>query len=132
MLRSISSVIAGFATWSLLWIASNGALAAALPDLFREDGTTESSGILACVLVVSVVCSLLAGYVTATTAKNSPMQKVWILALIQMAIGIAVQASYWSVIPLWYNLLFLALLVPMHVAGGNLRLRTGRVPEPAL
>ena len=100
--------------------------------MFPGHGTTDSGGILACVLAVSVVCSLLAGYVTATTAKRTPMQKVWILALIQMLIGIAVQASYWSVIPLWYNLLFLALLVPMHVAGGHLRLRGGRVPEPAI
>lgn len=121
--RNIAAVLAGFAAWSALWLASNGALLAALPDFFQEDGTTTNAGILTCVLGVSVLCSLLGGYVTAWVAKRNPKRLVWILAVIQLAIGIVVQVSYGEAIPLWYDILFIALLVPMHLAGGRLRWR---------
>lgn len=122
-MRGVLAVLGGFAAWSILWLAANGTLSAMLPDLFAEDGSTRHAGLLACVLGVAVVCSLLGGFVTAALAPQRPGIHVWVLALIQLAVGIAVQAGYWSVLPLWYNLLFLGLLVPMHVAGGHLQQR---------
>ena len=65
MLRSIGSVVAGFGLWTVLWLASNAGLAAGLPDAFREDGSVESSGVLMVILVLSVLFSIAAGYVTA-------------------------------------------------------------------
>ena len=49
------------------------------------------------------------------------MRAVWILAFVQLAIGIAVEASYWELMPVWYHLLFLALLIPATVYGGRLK-----------
>ena len=47
MLRSILSVVLGVVTWTVLWLSTNAALAAALPEgTFREDGTTDSVGVL--------------------------------------------------------------------------------------
>ena len=63
MVRSILSVLSGFVLWTVLWLSSNAALTAALPDAFREDGSTNSTGILVLLLVLSVVYSVIAGYV---------------------------------------------------------------------
>lgn len=123
--RSILSILAGVLVWGLLWAASNGVLVASLPDLFRDDGTTDNAAILLCVLAVSVVCSVLAGYLTASLAPGRRWRHVVILAVIQLAIGVGVQLPYWTSLPLWYNLVFLALVVPGHLAGGKLRLRSG-------
>ena len=81
MIRNILAVIAGFSAWTVLWFVSNGALFAALPDLFQADGTTSHNGILGCVLGVSLVCSVLGGYVTALVAVDRPLRPVWTLAL---------------------------------------------------
>jgi O-antigen/teichoic acid export membrane protein len=42
------------------------------------------------------------------------------LAAIQLAIGVAVQASFWDKMPVWYHLSFLALLAPGILLGARL------------
>jgi hypothetical protein len=49
------------------------------------------------------------------------MKTVWVFAFIQLAVGSAFEASYWDMTPVWYHLVFLALLVPTTVLGGRLR-----------
>jgi len=78
---------------------------------------------------VSIVCSLLAGLLTATLAPVRPGTHVLVLALIHLGIGIAVEVGSWSAAPPWYHLCFLALLVPGHWVGG--KLRSQRRPSPA-
>ena len=54
------------------------------------------------------------------------MKHVWVLALIQLGIGIFVQSGVWDQMPLWYHLPFLALLLPANVYGAWLRDAAGR------
>jgi hypothetical protein len=118
MLRSILSVLAGFFVWSALWLAANQAFRAITPGSFHEDGSVEGSGVLLMILAWSVVCSVAAGWVTGTVAKANPVKHATWLGVVQVLVGIAVQMGYWEVIPLWYHLCFLALLLPGHVVGG--------------
>ena len=37
------------------------------------------------------------------------------------AVGIAVEASVWSLLPAWYHIIFLVLLIPVTMAGGRLK-----------
>ena len=46
MVRNILAVLAGFVAWTVLWLASNAAVAAVVPSAFGEDGSTDSAGIL--------------------------------------------------------------------------------------
>jgi hypothetical protein len=50
------------------------------------------------------------------------------LGLILLGVGMFVQAQYRYLMPLWYHLLFLLLLVPACMIGGQLR--RARSPEP--
>lgn len=122
MLRSILAVLAGFLTWTVLWLTSNAAIAAALPDAFRADGSTDSAGILLVILLLSVVFSLIAGYVAAIVARRAIMKHALALGLLQLAVGLFVQIQYWNLMPLWYHLSFLALLLPGILVGARLRL----------
>lgn len=121
MLRSFLAVLAGMIAWPALFLGGNQALLALFPDRYRADSTTDDPVILLVTLALSVAASLLAGYVTAAAAGRRPFAHTLVLGLIQLAIGIFVQLQYWEAIPLWYHLIFLALLVPGHIAGGKLR-----------
>ena len=130
MKRSILSVLAGFAVWTVLWLASNAAIAAAVPSAFGEDGSTDSAGILVLFLAFSVVFSIVGGYVCVTLAREKPRQLALILGVVLLAVGIFVQIQFWDVMPLWYHLLFLVLLIPGVLIGAAMR-RGRAVPAAA-
>lgn len=131
MLRSVLSVIAGSAIWTVLWLTSNQAILAALPGYFRPDGTTDSTGVLFLILVLSVIYSVIAGFVTAAVAARSEMRHALALGILQLIFGIIAQSQFWDVMPLWYHLIFLALLIPGNLAGGKLRLTRKLKVSPA-
>lgn len=120
-LRSAGAVIAGFATWTVLWLASNAGAAAAMPDAYDDKGLTTHSGILLFFLVASVVYSILAGWVTGAVAKGREIAHTVALGVIQTIVGVGVQMAYWDAMPLWYHIPFLALLLPGNVLGGWIR-----------
>ena len=126
MLRSILSVVAAIAVWGVLWVSVNLGIAGAMPTRFDENGITSDPALLVLFIAISAVLCVLAGWLCASIAKHSLMKHVFVLALIQLTIGIFVQASGWDLMPLWYHVTFLALVVPMHLVGGWIRAR-----EPA-
>ncbi len=130
MKRSILSVLAGFVLWTVLWLASNAALAAAVPGAFREDGSTDSVGMLLLILVLSVVFSVIAGYVTALLARAKAKQHALALGLALLAVGIFAQVQFWDVMPVWYHLSFLALLIPGVLLGE--KTQGGRNVQPSI
>lgn len=131
MLRSILSVVAGTASWTVLWLTTNVALQAALPGSYRPDGSVESAGLLGFILAGSVVFSIVAGYVTAALAARGEMKHALALGILQLAIGIPVQIAAWNLLPIWYHLSFLVLLLPGNLAGGALRLSRKLRPASA-
>ena len=121
MLRSILSVATGIVVWGVLWVAANLGLTSALPDRFDVNGVTKDPSLLAAFIVICAGLSMLAGWLCAAIAKDSLMKHVAVLAVIQLVIGVAVQASVWDLMPVWYHLTFLGPVVPMHLVGGRIR-----------
>jgi hypothetical protein len=119
--RVALGVIAGAVLWAVLWVGGTAAARAALPELLDPTQRLDHAGALLGLIVYSVVLSVAAGYVAAAVAATSAMRAVWILAVLQLAIGVAVEISYWELMPVWYHLAFLALLVPATVYGGRLK-----------
>ena len=130
MVRNVLSVLAGFAVWTVLWLASNAAIATTVPSAFGEDGATDNAGILVLFLVLSVVFSIVVGYLCVTLARQKPMRLAMILGVLLLVVGIFVQIQFWDVMPIWYHLIFLALLIPGVVLGANMR-RARAVPVVA-
>lgn len=125
MLRSIVAVVVPIVMWGVLWGGSNAAMRAAAPEQFDENMVTSNTGLLATAIAISVVLSVVAGLVCVKIAPRLHMRHVWILAIIQFVIGIAVQATVWELMPLWYHIPFLALVMPAHLVGGRLGMGKG-------
>ena len=124
MSRAIVAVVVAFLLWPTLWLGFNKVAEVALPDLVDLTQPVTHVGVLLGFVVYSGIISAVAGYVCAAIRKESPMRTVWVFAIIQLLVGIGVEISYWAMTPVWYHLVFLALLVPATVWGG--RVRAGR------
>ena len=130
--RIILGVIVGFIVWSILWVGGDEAFATLSPDwyappklafekaAFNNTSFEANSTILLFKLLHSVFASLISGYV-AVMLSNENRRTTTTLGVILLIVGIAVQASVWSLLPIWYHLIFLALLIPVTIAGGKLK-----------
>lgn len=132
MVRVIVGVIAGFVVWSVLWLVTNQVVQAAAPGAVQEDGSIAGGGVLVAILGASAVCSLVSGLLAALIAPAGRFRAAVALGVLLLAVGVMVQVQYWSVMPLWYHLSFLALLLPVTVVGAALRRGQSRaVPSPS-
>jgi len=123
--RVILAVIAGAVVWAALWVGGTMALV-------PQGQPVTQVGVLLGLILYSVVLSALAGYVTAAIARAGAMTAVWSLAALQLILGIIAETSAWSMTPVWYHLVFLALIVPATVWGGKRRVATAsRGPGPS-
>jgi hypothetical protein len=121
--RAILAVLAGAAVWAALWVGGTQAAMAVFPDLLPKGQPITHFGALLGLIVYSLPLSVLAGYVTGAVAARDPMPVVWSLAVLQLILGIIVEVSAWNLMPVWYHIVFLALIVPVTVYGGMLRVR---------
>ena len=121
--RSILAVVAGAVVWAILWVSFTQGAQRAFPAILASNQPITHVGALLTFIAVSVPLSLLAGFVTGAIGGKQPMAAVWALALLQLTLGIVAEASYWSLMPVWYHLVFLALVVPATVYGGLVQMR---------
>ena len=117
-MRTALGVIAGFVVWSVLWLGTNALLRGAgmLPTTSTEP--ISATAPLAALLIASVICSIAAGYTAARAAHVQAAAPI--LGIILLVVGIIVQTKYWHLMPAWYSIAFLVLLLPMAVAGGRM------------
>ena len=112
MMKAGLAVVLGFVLWSFLWVGGNQVFQRVWPALFKPlENEQPVVLVLVSLLVFSVACSLASGALAALIAPKS-MTSVWILGGILLIVGILVERSYWNLLPLWYHLSFLALLIP--------------------
>ena len=133
--RIILGVIVGFIAWSIIWVGGDEALASLSRDWYGAHNLAlEKAGInntpfdaspmiLVVKLIHSVVASLLSGFLAAFVA-NENRRTTMILGVLLLIVGIAFQAMAWNLLPIWYHLAFLMLLIPITIAGGYLKKTT--------
>lgn len=132
MVKVVLGVIAGFIAWTILWIGSNALLMTFSPGWYGtaylgleqaiglEQPFQLDAGIAMVDLVRSFVVSIVSGYLAAVIAGENKRSAL-ILGVLIFVVGVAVQAMIWNYIPIWYHLLFLALLIPMTFIGAKLK-----------
>ncbi len=120
MLRIILGVVAGFFVWSILWVGIDAVLKGVWAG-YKEnvEAMSFSPAMLIVPLILSAVCSIIAGFVAALIARENSKSPL-ILGALLLIVGIFVQIGVWDKIPLWYHLAFWILLIPMTVFGGKL------------
>lgn len=134
MVRSILGVIVGFISWSIIWIGGDEAFASLSHGWYRTNREILGKAIfnqtapedpidpmfLAIVLVLSVIASLLSGYLAAIVANENKRTPL-ILGVVLLLVGVYFECTSWNQLPVWYHLVFLLLLIPVTVAGGYLK-----------
>lgn len=120
MKHAVLGVIAGYLVWTALWLGGNAMFFGAAAEAIEAGEAYAEAGPLVGVIGLSVVCSLVAGVVTALLSKERAAKAAAIMGLLLLATGIVVQAGVWSLMPVWYHLTFLMLLMPISLAGSAL------------
>jgi len=129
-MRTTLGVIAGFVVWSVLWLCANYALrSGGMLPASQTAPITAATPVLA-LLIVSTVCSVIAGY-TAARVAHVAVAAVF-LGVVLLVVGIVVQMKYWSLMPQWYSIAFIILLLPMTVAGGRMAARSSMAGPAAI
>ena len=128
MIRIVLAVFAGFAVWSVLWVGSTSLSVALAPDSYNEDGSIDSAFLLLVFLILSLVFSIGSGYLTAALARTQSLTPTWVLGGLLLAVGVLVQIQYWEIMPLWYHIPFLALLIPGVMVGAKIRMQKMNAP----
>ncbi|MGB7202409.1 MAG: hypothetical protein WBD16_09095 [Pyrinomonadaceae bacterium] len=134
MLRIILGVIAGFIGWVIVWVGVEKILIAVLPEWYGapqlafqaavENGPDASgfmpeTRLLLVHIVIGSIVSVMAGSLAALTAgenKRTPL----VVGCLLMALGILKAVMSWQYVPIWYHVIFTAMLLPMAIVGGKL------------
>ena len=120
MLRNALAVASGFLVWTVLFLGLAAAVRALFPEAHGADGSVYASGPLLIYLALAVLASGVAGFAAAQVARARHGRIVLITGLVLLGVGLAVQITSWSLTPAWYNVAFLAVLVPLTILGGRL------------
>lgn len=132
MIRIILAVIAGFLAWSILWVGSEQVLSAVFADwfgahqiafekaTFNKEPFTADTTILVFNVFRGIVVSIVSGYLAALIAAENKKSTLT-LGILLLAFGLFIVSITWSIIPLWYHVVFSAMLIPMTILGGKLK-----------
>ena len=132
MKRIVLGVVAGFFAWAILWFGNEKALSAIWPDWFgaqqlafeealTNDGPFQpDTKFLLTHIVSGSIVSAISGFLAARIAgenKRSPL----ILGCLLLALGLLKAVMSWPLVPIWYHIIFTAILVPMTLIGGKFK-----------
>ena len=131
MLRIVLGVIAGFIAWMIVWVGAEKIISAIWPAFgvhqaeFQaaiENGGqfTANSTMLLTHIVLGAIVSVISGFLAALVAgenKRAPLG----LGFLLLAVGLLKAAMSWQYVPIWYHVIFTAILLPMAIVGGKLK-----------
>lgn len=135
MVRIILGAIAGFFAWSIVWVGTEKIFSALWPAWYGAHQTafeaaiksngqfTPDTTILVMNVVRGAIVCVMAGFLAALIAgenKRSPL----LLAILLLAFDLLIIVLSWRLVPIWYGVIFTAMLVPMTIIGGKLKSTT--------
>ena len=130
MVRIVLGVIAGFFAWSIMWVGSEKFFSAIWPEWFgahqlaftaaiKNGGLfTADSTILLMHIFVGSIVSVMCGFLAALIARENKRAPL-ILGLLLLAFGLLKVVMSWPYVPIWYHVIFTALLFPITMMGGQ-------------
>ena len=130
MLRIVLGVVAGFIAWLVVWIGSEKILSAIWPafganqkafeEAVKNGGEyTADTTMLLTHLVLGSVVSAMAGIFAALIARENTSAPL-VVGILLLVLGLLKAFMSWRYAPIWYHVIFTAILLPMAVVGGKL------------
>ncbi|HEY7784377.1 MAG TPA: hypothetical protein VIB00_06605 [Pyrinomonadaceae bacterium] len=132
MLRIVLGVIAGFFGWVILWVGSEKILSAMWPEGYGvhqvafqaaiENGGqfTANTTLLLIHIVLGSIVSVASGFLAALVAGENRRAPL-VVGFLLVALGLLKVVMSWPYVPIWYHVIFTALLLPMTIMGGKLK-----------
>lgn len=130
MLRIVLGAIVGFFAWLIVWIGSEKIIGAIWPafgvhqrafeEVVKNGGqfTADTTMLLTHIVLGSIV-SVMAGSLAALIAGENSRAPL-ILGFVLLALGIVKAVMSWQYVPIWYQVIFTAILLPLAIVGGKL------------
>jgi hypothetical protein len=130
MLRIILGVIAGFIAWLIVWVGVEKILSAIWPafgvhqrafeEAIKNGGqfTSDTRALLTHIVLGSIV-SVMAGSLAALIAGENTRAPIAVGCLL-LAMGVLKAVMSWPYVPIWYHVIFTAILLPLAILGGKL------------
>ena len=131
MVRIVLGVIAGFFGWMIAWFGSERILSAISPEGFgahqrafeeavKNGGqfTADTTMLLTHIVLGSIV-SVMSGSLAALSAGENTRAPL-VLGFLLLAVGLLKVVMSWPYVPIWYHVIFTAILLPMAIIGGKL------------
>ena len=131
MVPIVLGVIAGFFSWLIVWFGSEKILSAISPEGFgahqrafeaavKNGGQfTAATSLLLTHIVLGSIVSVMSGFLAALIAGGNTRAPL-ALGFLLLALGVVKVVMSWSYVPIWYQVIFTALLIPMTIMGGKL------------
>ena len=131
MLRIVLGVIAGFLSWVIVWLGSEKTLSAIWPEGFgahqrafeaalKNGGQfTADTTMLLTHIVLGAIVSVMSGFLAALIAGEN-IRAPLVLGFLLVAFGLLKAVMSWRYVPIWYHVIFTALLFPMTIMGAKL------------
>lgn len=132
MLRIILGVIAGFIAWVIVWVGSEKVLSAIWPEWFGAQqqafqAAIENGGqfapdtkFLLTQIICAAIVSVMSGFLAVLVAGENQRTPLF-LGILLLALGILKAVLSWRYVPIWYHILFTAILILMTIMGGKLK-----------
>lgn len=133
MLRIVLGVIAGFFAWVIVWVGVEKILSAILPEWYGapqlafqnaiENGGqfTAEMRLLISHIVIGSIVSVMSGFSAALIAGENKRAPLVLGFLLLLAVGLPKAVMSWPYVPIWYHVIFTAILLPMTIIGGKLK-----------
>ena len=131
MVPIVLGVIAGFFSWLIVWFGSEKILSAISPEGFgahqrafeaavKNGGQfTAATSLLLTHIVLASIVSVMSGFL-ATLIAGENIRAPLVLGFLLLAFGVLKAVMSWPYVPIWYHVIFTALLLPMAIMGGKL------------
>ena len=132
MIRIILGAVVGFFAWSFVWVGSEKIMSAIWPAWYgahqvafeaaiaNHGQFTPDTRILLMNIVRGAIVSAMAGFLAALIAGENRRAPL-ILGILLLTFDLLIVILSWRLVPLWYGVIFTALLIPMTIIGGRLK-----------
>lgn len=130
MLRMLLGIVAGVIAWPIALDSSEQILSALWPKFGAQHRAffeaidkgspfAPETSFLATHIVIGSLAALLSGVLTAILARENRRSPL-IVGVFLLNLGLMKAVMSWLLVPLWYHIVFTAVLLPMTMIGGRL------------
>ena len=131
MVRIVLGVIAGFFSCAIAWFGSEKILSAIWPEFGTHQRAFEAAitnggqftadtTLLLIQIVLASIVSVMSGFLAALIAGGNQRAPL-VLGFLLLAFGVLKAVMSWPYVPIWYHVIFTAILLPMAIMGGKLK-----------